>query len=62
MREFRPIVGVLGCIMNCFQHDFPMSDTMASKLVGNNTPWFITARSQQPLEEAFCCLPISSAL
>ncbi len=48
--------------MDCIRDKFSMSNTVASKLVGDDTSRFIAAHSQQAFEEALCCLSVSAAL
>ena len=45
VRELGSIVGVLGGVVDCIRDKFSMSNTVASKLVGDDTSRFITARA-----------------
>ena len=44
MREFRPIVGVLGGVVDCIRDKLSMSDTVAPKLVGDDSSRFFASR------------------
>jgi len=48
--------------MNRIRDQFTVSDTVASKFVGDDTSRFITTHSQQALEEALSGFAVASAL
>jgi len=48
--------------MNRIRDQFTVSDSVASKIIGDDTSRFITTRSQQALEEALSGFAIASAL
>jgi hypothetical protein len=62
MRLLCPVIGVLIRNMYRFRHHFPMRYRVATQLVGNDLPRFITMASQQTLEEAFRSCPIALCL
>ncbi len=61
MGDFSPIVFVLACSMDHRRKDVPMSCRIASKLVGDQLPRYLTLMFQGPTKEAFSGFPISSA-
>jgi hypothetical protein len=62
VRELGSIVAVLGGVVDCIGDKFSMSNTVASKLVGDDTSRFIATRSKSAFEEALCGLSVSAVL
>jgi len=48
--------------VDCIRHAFPVSNTVAPKLISDDTSRFITTHLQQALKETIRCLSISAAL
>jgi len=62
MRKFGSIVGILGGVVDCVRDKFSMRDTIAPKLICDDSSRFIAARSQYALEKALCRHSVSAAL
>ena len=62
MRQLSSIVGVLLHAMNRVWYQFSMSNTITSKLIRHNFPWFTFVFLQQSIEESLCGLRISPVL
>ena len=62
MRKFCPIIGILGCFVNCLWHKFSMRNTIAFQLVRYNLSRFSLVIFQQPLKETLCSRTITTGL
>jgi hypothetical protein len=62
MRKLRPVVGILGCIVNRLWHKFSMRNAIASQLVRHNLSRFSLVIFQQPLEETLCSRAATTGL
>ena len=62
MRKLRPVVGILGCIVNRLWHKFSMRNPIASQLVRHNLSRFAMMFFQQPLEETLSSLAVTTCL
>jgi hypothetical protein len=62
MRLLSPIILILFGAMNHFRHQLPVSDSITTKLIGNDLTRFTTAASRQAFEEFLCSSAITLCL